>query len=104
MTLGPHGSLAVSSPADCSRSPLPCVLPPVCRPAVNQTPAGVEMLDPIDLPDLAAVKRETIKGARSLMAEGIDEGLDRSGWLVRVYDPDGTCIYQMSFSEVLRLG
>ncbi len=69
-----------------------------------ETMAGIEMLDPIDLPDLAAVKRETVKGARSLMSEGIGEGLDRSGWRVRVYDPAGTCVYQMSFSEVLRLG
>lgn len=68
------------------------------------TPAGVEMLDPMDLPDLAAVKRETAKGARSLLAEGVEEGLDRSGWRVKVYDPDGTCVYQMSFSDVLRLG
>jgi 2,3-bisphosphoglycerate-independent phosphoglycerate mutase len=69
-----------------------------------ETLAGLEKLDPIDLPDLNAVRREAVKGARSLMAEGIDEGVDRSHWRVRVYDPAGTCIYQMSFSDVLRLG
>ena len=69
-----------------------------------QTPAGVERLDPMDLPDLSAVKRETVKGARSLLAEGVEEGVDRSGWRVKVYDPDGACVYQMSFSDVLRLG
>ena len=59
---------------------------------------------PLDLPDLAAVRREAIRGARSLISADVQAGiLDLSG-TIEVDDAQGNRVLTLMFSEaVLRL-
>lgn len=66
------------------------------------TKAGsVERTDPIELVDDHAVRLEAVRGAKDLMCEGIVEGLDRTGWVVRAFDGDDRLVLRLNFADLL---
>lgn len=65
-----------------------------------QTAAGPERIDGIDLPE-ANLRSEAIRGAKDIMCEGILNGLDRTGWSLRVYDEAGRLALAFSFTDLL---
>lgn len=66
-----------------------------------QTATGPERIDGIDLPE-ADLQNEAIRGAKDIMCEGIINGLDRTGWTLRVYDETGQVALAFKFADLLR--
>ena len=60
-----------------------------------------DILEGIELEDDDAARNEAIRTARELMARGIMEGLDRTGWVSRVYDEAGRIITTVKFSDLI---
>lgn len=60
-----------------------------------------EMIEGIDLQDDEAARKEAIRAAREIMADGILEGVDRTGWVSRVYNEAGEVIVTVKFSDLV---
>lgn len=60
-----------------------------------------DILEGIELEDDDAARNEAIRAAREIMADGIMEGLDRTGWISRVYDEGGQIITTVKFSDLV---
>jgi hypothetical protein len=60
-----------------------------------------ELLDDIDLADDEAAIKEAVRTAREIMADGILEGFDRTGWVSRVYDETGQIVTTVKFSDLV---
>lgn len=63
---------------------------------------AVEAVEGVNLPDDDAARREVMRYARETMADGILEGIDRSDWSARVYDPDNRLVAEIAFSNLLK--
>jgi hypothetical protein len=60
-----------------------------------------EELESIELENDALAKEEAIRTAREILAEGVLEGLDRTGWAIRVYDEQGLPVTTIEFSQLV---
>lgn len=60
-----------------------------------------EVVDDIELPGDEAARLEAISTARELMAEGIMDGIDRTGWVSRVFAEDGRLVATVKFSDLI---
>jgi hypothetical protein len=62
---------------------------------------AADEVDGIELEDHESAHREAVRTALEIMAEGIHEGLDRTGWVSRVYDENGDIVATVKFSDLL---
>ncbi len=60
-----------------------------------------DSLGGIELEDDQAARVEAIRTAREIMANGIMEGLDRTGWVSRVYNEAGEIVTTVKFSDLV---
>lgn len=60
-----------------------------------------EMLDDVQLDDDEAARAEAVRAAKEIMADGILQGLDRTGWASRVYNEAGQVIATVKFSDLV---
>jgi len=60
-----------------------------------------EVLENIELEDDEAANKEAVRTAREILADGMMEGLDRTGWAVRVYDEGGNVITTVLFAHLV---
>lgn len=60
-----------------------------------------EVLENIELEDDEAANKEAVRTAREILADGMMEGLDRTGWAVRVYDEEGNVITTVLFAHLV---
>lgn len=62
---------------------------------------GVERTDAIDFADEQSLRREAIRGAKDLMCEGISEGFNRTGWVLRAFDRQDREVLLLNFADLL---
>lgn len=60
-----------------------------------------EIVDGVELDDDEAARREAVRAAREIMADGILEGLDRTGWVATVYDAAGEALMALRFADLI---
>lgn len=60
-----------------------------------------EVVENVELDDDEAANREAVRTAREILADGMMEGLDRTGWAVRVYDEKGDVVTTVLFSQLV---
>ncbi len=60
-----------------------------------------EAIEGVELTDDEAARAEAVRTAREIMADGILEGVDRTGWISRVYDDTGRVVATVKFSDLL---
>ena len=61
-----------------------------------------EAIEGIELEDDEAARAQAVRTAREIMADGILEGLDRTGWISRVYDETGRVVTTVKFSDLVQ--
>jgi hypothetical protein len=61
-----------------------------------------EAIEGVELDDDEAAKAEAVRTAREIMADGILEGLDRTGWISRVCDDTGRVVATVKFSDLVQ--
>ena len=52
--------------------------------------------------DAVSARAQAVRTAREIMADGILEGLDRTGWISRVYDETGRVVATVKFSDLVQ--
>ncbi len=60
-----------------------------------------ETVDGVELESDAAAQAEAIAAAREFMTDGIRKGIDRTGWISRVFDENGRLVVTVKFSDLL---
>lgn len=60
-----------------------------------------EVVENVELDDDEAANREAVRTAREILADGMMEGLDRTGWAVRVFDEQGGVVTTVLFSQLV---
>lgn len=60
-----------------------------------------EVLENIELDDDDAAIKEAVRTAREILADGMMEGLDRTGWAVRVFDEQANVVTTVLFSQLV---
>jgi hypothetical protein len=60
-----------------------------------------ETVDGVELENDAAAQAEAVEAAREFMTDGIRKGIDRSGWISRVFDENGKLVATIKFSDLL---
>lgn len=61
-----------------------------------------EAVEDVELENDEAARSEAVRTAREIMADGILEGLDRSGWISRVYDETDRLVATVKFSDLVQ--
>ncbi|MCV0395257.1 MAG: hypothetical protein K5872_07490 [Rhizobiaceae bacterium] len=63
---------------------------------------GDETVEGIELQNDEEAHKEAVRCAREIMADGVMEGVDRTGWLSRVFDEaTGRLVATVRFSDLL---
>ena len=60
-----------------------------------------EALEGVELESDAIARQEAIRTAREIMVDGILEGIDRTGWVARIYDEDDKVVATVNFADLL---
>jgi hypothetical protein len=63
---------------------------------------GTETVDGIFLANETVLQQEAIRSALDIMHEGLDEGLDRSQWVLHVFDAQGRLVLHLPFAKLLQ--
>lgn len=60
-----------------------------------------DTLEGVELEDDVAARDEAVRSPLEIMADGILEGFDRTGWASRVFDETGEIVTTVKFSDLI---